>query len=292
MQAMIDYLMPDMGFVAIATQNSKKGPKYLELVSEKLNVTVLAVRGTDVARLNDLMEDVMLYAEPVIFTLLSAVFPTIRLWTHDTTSRVIEWLYEFNSFFGLQQEAEYYRPLAQRVLEIAKNNSSSNVIITGHSLGGGLARIVGTLTGVASVSFSPPGLGLSYRKYSLKTADGQNITGASREGAIHHQSLAVVTEFDWITQIDHQVGLVQMILCDKREQAHLLGCHLLEGTICHLLKHCGDDKHRFNKCDYDFDVSVVAPSMLQLAREHCMIILPTALFLVMILLLAVLPDLV
>ena len=37
-----------------------------------------------------------------------------------------------------------------------------HVIITGHSLGGGLARIVGTLTNVPSVSFSPPGLGEFY----------------------------------------------------------------------------------------------------------------------------------
>ena len=55
---------------------------------------------------------------------------------------MIEKLYEFNVFFGLQGEAEYYQPLMKRVTEIA--SSGKQVIITGHSLGAGLARIVGS----------------------------------------------------------------------------------------------------------------------------------------------------
>lgn len=140
----------------------ENGPMYVELYSKALKTSVLSIRGTDVGRFHDFLEDVKLYAEPVIFTLLSTVFPTIRLWSHDTTSRVIEWLYRFNSFFGLQGESEYYRPLVQRIFELVKddddhsdNDSGSvdsdtgtstgtgddkgkekeHIIMTGHSLG-------------------------------------------------------------------------------------------------------------------------------------------------------------
>ena len=59
---------------------------YVELSSEVLGVTVLAIRGTDVGRLHDFMEDIKMFTEPVLFTMLSGVFPTIRLWSQDTTS--------------------------------------------------------------------------------------------------------------------------------------------------------------------------------------------------------------
>lgn len=142
-----------------------------------------------------MQEDIKMFTEPVLFTMLSGVFPTIRLWSEETTSRVIAWLFEVNSFFDLQGEAEYYRPLAQRCLEILESSNHS-VMITGHSLGGGLARIVGTLTELPSVSFSPPGLALSYRKYSARKKDGTLLSITSK-GALHHESISVITEFDW-----------------------------------------------------------------------------------------------
>lgn len=214
-QKAVDLFFPNMGFEIRhkAGKDSKHGrsdgPQYIEARSEKLNLTVIAVRGTDMGRLIDFLEDVRLYSEPMIFHLLSVLFPTIRLWTSDTTSRVIEWMFQFNSFIGLQSESHYYRPLAARVLELTKATSNStksvpgqsaeNVIITGHSLGGGLARIVGSLTQTPSITFAPPGLGLSYRKYSLDSSSSGGSDGARSmsSGDVHHQSVAVITEFDW-----------------------------------------------------------------------------------------------
>ena len=202
-QELVSTLLPDSEF-KVQLEGRRKDlslispggrPMYLELTSEKLGVTILAIRGTDVGRLHDFMEDIKMFAEPVLFTMLSGIFPTIRLWSQDTTSRVIEWMFNFNSFFGLQGEADYYKPLTQRIFEIIESSNNS-VILTGHSLGGGLARIVGTLTELPSVSFSPPGLALSYRKYSATRPDGSHFSIMSK-GAMHHESISVITEFDW-----------------------------------------------------------------------------------------------
>lgn len=94
-----------------------------------------------------------------------------------------------------------------------------------------------------------------------------------------------------ITQVDHQVGLVQKILCDKDELAHQNSCHLLEGTICHLLQHCGDPKHRFSKCEYDVDISAVAPSVISFAWAHRWLLSPTAILLTLMVAFAIVPEL-
>ncbi len=316
-QGMVDSLFPSRNFTVRASHSPLMrlgaGPRFIEVSgmresSNKLKpFTVLAVRGTDVGKFHDLMEDFMLYSEPIIFALLSTVFPTIRIWTHETTAHIIEWLYEFNSFFGLQGEAEYYGKLTTRVLQITESEREGHeVFITGHSLGGGLARIVGTLTGQGSVSFSPPGLGLSYRKYQLPDApDSSSHHEQKRDerahrmmrpskpvkrGQMHHKSLAVIPEYDLFPQIDEQVGSVQHIQCDHENSFF---CHLMEGTICHLLSHCGDsDVSRFQHCESSIDFGVVAPSIFSFLWKVRFVVGPLMLLGLSIFLLAVLPDMI
>ncbi len=314
-QGMVNSLFPGRNFTVRASHSPMMrlgaGPRFIEVSGTRgedgRGFTVLAVRGTDVGKFHDLMEDFMLYSEPIIFALLSTVFPTIRIWTHETTAHIIEWLYEFNSFFGLQGEAEYYGKLTTRVLEITnvEGTDGHDVFITGHSLGGGLARIVGTLTGQGSVSFSPPGLGLSYRKYQLPETRGNSGHQAAKEdrahrmmrpsepvkrGQMHYQSLAIIPEYDVFPQIDEQVGNVQHIQCDHENSFF---CHLMEGTICHLLSHCGDsDSTRFHRCESSIDFGVVAPSILSFMWTVRFVAGPLLLLALSIFLLAVLPDMI
>ena len=97
-----------------------------------------------------------------------------------------------------------------------------------------------------------------------------------------------------ISQIDNQVGLVQQILCDKEEKMHQNSCHLLEGTICHLLQHCGDGHNgaRFAGCHYEFDWRVIAPTLTSLRGSNCWLFLPLLFCVVVMVALAVVPELV
>lgn len=69
-----------------------------------------------------------------------------------------------------------------------------------------MARIVASLTELPSVSFSPPGLELSHRKYSVREPDGALHRLSNDHGALHHRSVAVVVENDWISHVDNQVN--------------------------------------------------------------------------------------
>lgn len=229
-QSMLDELFPDLDFLQIKPPNTsvhqheRSGfegahPMYLEVKSDMLGLTIVAVRGTDVGRLHDFLgkflilvlvvviyfiEDVKLFAEPVLISLLSCIFPLMRVSSDTTISTIIQVLHESNSFFGLVGEAEYYQPLVERVRVISNSslNDKTDVILTGHSLGGGLSRIVAALTHLPSVSFAPPGIALSHRKFSVleeKSSSSSPLSTNRKIGGmtdLHDQSMAVITDFD------------------------------------------------------------------------------------------------
>lgn len=83
---------------------------------------------------------------------------------------------------------------------------------------------------------------------------------------------------------------MQKILCDKGENAHLNSCHLLEGTICHLLKHCGDPFNRFVDCDYNYDVGVAMPDLNKWLWNNRYMTVPVGLIVFLCFAVAILPD--
>ncbi len=98
--------------------------------------------------------------------------------------------------FGLRfgHECDYYVPIIKYVKKVKEDGR--NVVVTGHSLGGGLARIISSQELVTSICFSPPGIAQSYRKFHLSE---------SQAGALHHASISVIPEYDFVSLIDTQV---------------------------------------------------------------------------------------
>lgn len=63
---------------------------------------------------------------------------------------------------------------------------------------------MGALTEVPSVSFSPPGIALSYRKYSIQEPGHEKVIHSKHKSRVinglaelHSESMAVLTDNDW-----------------------------------------------------------------------------------------------
>ncbi|KAL4141300.1 hypothetical protein PRNP1_014421 [Phytophthora ramorum] len=237
--------------------NTKTGSKldFFEAYIPKLNTSVISVRGTDIWRFTDFVEDVKMFFEPIVFSVLSSIFPTIRIWPDVTFSTLIELYSEMIGLFGLQHESWYYHELLDYVTAI----NDRKVVLCGHSMGGGIARLVGSIVGTTSVTFSPPGIVQSYSK--LVHHIGGMSTKVDRT-SLHHRNFAVVPEYDPITMIDAQAGMTQKISCDTPHLSMQLSCHMLEGTLCNLVEHCGSARHRISSCLFEHNIAGATEDVL------------------------------
>ncbi len=257
--------------------------QFMDAYSKSLNVSVIAIRGTDVGRMSDIIEDVKIFKEPVLLSILSVFFPTIRIWPDSVAAFVIHALHKTLSIFGLGSSADYYKG----VLDYVKGIDDRQVVLTGHSLGGGLARIVAAVSHVPNIAFSPPGVAQSFYKFVYNEMESSSdLSNAAK--LLHHESVAVLPENDPVPTVDTQVGLIQRISCDVSAQALQNACHMLEGTIVNLLRSCGDDRGRFKAGDFRFTVADILKQTYAKSLEHKSTVLAGAAMVLIVLLLIVL----
>ncbi|CAM9842078.1 unnamed protein product [Chrysoparadoxa australica] len=242
LKQMFPKIWPKLRLMSSDAMHLTRGvPPFLDIYDEKAEVSVVAIRGSDPGRVNDFIEDIKMWTEPVVLhAILGNLFPTIRFWPDSLTAVVIARLHDALFFFGLWSEAQYWQPLLQYVKEVVLPREG-HVIITGHSLGGGLARIVASAAQVPCITFSPPGIAQSYLKFRVGD-DGVD------SAFFHHKSIAVTPEMDFVTKVDTQTGMVQNIQCSTAHQSAQFSCHMLESTVCELINRCGDSRERFTAC--------------------------------------------
>jgi hypothetical protein len=105
----------------------------------------------------------------------------------------------------------------------------NNLVITGHSLGGAIAAMIGAKTKTSAVSFSGPGLLYSLGRFDITSQDVRDYV------------LTMKPRKDIVPQVDELGGLVQEIRCKKSSP---MGCHSTSTHLCELYFSCGDPRQR------------------------------------------------
>mmetsp|Transcript_152343 Transcript_152343/g.486786 ORF Transcript_152343/g.486786 Transcript_152343/m.486786 type:complete len:418 (-) Transcript_152343:694-1947(-) len=203
------------------------------------SVTVVSVGGTDPSKVQDILENIRMWTEPVVMEIFSVIFPVVRFWPRETSANVIGTIHRIIKWMAVQDDQWHYQEILDHVRQLP---TEQEVVITGHSLGGGIALVVGALSGRQVVAIQPPGLYHALAKHQ----EQHRAEGFGRE--LHQNSVSLIVEGDPVSNFDGHGGLVQTMHCDADTA---MGCHMIENTLCHLIHNCNDPDARFSTCKYE-----------------------------------------
>ena len=109
--------------------------------------------------------------------------------------------------------------------EIKKISGTRNIIFTGHSLGGGLAKYLGLKYHKQNVAFSGPGI----TPLEYKFTEEENYYKYFKSNLID-----IVPDNDLIPKVETSRGILYRVLCEKS----FLHCHYMSRTLCQIGATC------------------------------------------------------
>ena len=207
-----------------------------------LDTAIVSIQGT--AKIWDLFADAQLWSTALLLQGLRAVLPLGQIWTPIMVDLVfaMSWLDS-----PVLNKLSYYKETTKFVNFLKDNKFYGNLVITGHSLGGGLAIISGSQTGVPAIAVSGPNALISRKSFlPMLTTEQLNTL-----------SFNIVPDRDPVAHVDDVARLSQRILC-RADLSDIFGCHDVERTLCEIMFTCGSDGRPFI-CECTLDLGYPEP---------------------------------
>mmetsp|Transcript_77617 Transcript_77617/g.241827 ORF Transcript_77617/g.241827 Transcript_77617/m.241827 type:complete len:580 (+) Transcript_77617:3-1742(+) len=209
---------------------------FFEFRSPGNETSIFVVRGTSTAL--DALNDMIIWMPAAVMQAFNMLGPDMLA----PVARAISWLSEI---FGKLDNANYV-DLLTHVITTMQKEPEREYYITGHSLGGGLAKIVALKALVKglelpAVTFMSPGL--MSTQYLVEGQDLYGkIDGQKSDAYLRDNMLAVTVmpENDIVSRIDSQTGQVVPIGCPA---GNPLRCHLMGTGLCEIFETCGSARY-------------------------------------------------
>ena len=185
-------------------------------------ITILAIKGTTNKR--DIFLDLQLYLPSVLLTYLS-YFSLLSQQKDSNSFLFLECglSLPYRIFGQYLQIDSYIRDLLKAYND-NKSKFKKNVIIVGHSLGGGLSKILGRFLGKQAISLSGPGVNAFHSLWDYE--------GGSDDFEI--SAIDLVPDSDLIPRVEVSGGTIYRIICKKGP----FSCHGKELSLCEVLIMC------------------------------------------------------
>ena len=193
----------------------------IDIPNEK-PLTIFAIQGS-IKKL-DWWVDIEIFCSSAIFTFLNAISINSL---ESLTSRSITWLLTIplRLLVKFTLFERYINSLTSLIdEEIEKINGKRNILIAGHSLGGGLSKFLGLKYHKESLAISGPGI--TPLEYKLKNEIDYKYYKMN--------FIDVIPDYDVIPRIETTAGIRYRVLCNKG----FFGCHSIERTICQIGASC------------------------------------------------------
>ena len=206
--------------------NTKRGGKKMskmiqyKVKNKRNEITILAIKGTSFRR--DIYLDMQLYFPAILLNLINT-FSTLDQQKENMTFSFEE--YGFSIPYRILFEYFIVDQYLNDLIDAFENNNfTEKVVIVGHSLGGGLAKILGKYKSKQALSLSGPGMNTFHSLWKYEgTSEYFDLT-----------SIDIVPDLDLVPRVDISGGTVYRLLCLNTT----LNCHSKELSLCESMIMC------------------------------------------------------
>eukprot|EP01116_Phalansterium_solitarium_P024110 TRINITY_DN8724_c0_g1_i2.p1 TRINITY_DN8724_c0_g1~~TRINITY_DN8724_c0_g1_i2.p1 ORF type:complete len:1143 (-),score=457.05 TRINITY_DN8724_c0_g1_i2:156-3584(-) len=197
---------------------------FFDLYNAKLNLSIITIPGTHLLSPLDILQDIDIWLEAGAFQLFSQVLSGLRFWPRDVQAYLIRIISLMDQLLPYADSRHYFQPIVEYVRQI---KTSRDVVVVGHSLGGGLASIVAAKSEVRGISFSGPGIVETRKKLQIPLKN------------INKYTVNVIPENDIVPMVGVQGGIIYHTSCFRNGLDH---CHMIQNTVCELIRKCGGQR--------------------------------------------------
>jgi len=169
----------------------------------------------------DMLTDAQLWTPAFLMQGIRGLLPFGFIWTPaiDNLIKIITKV-ESESI----KKVSFYKDTTKFVKYLLETKQYEGIILTGHSLGGGVAFITGAQTNVTAISLSAPNAMLSRTSFDPPiTAD-----------ALDKRTFNIIPDRDMVPMIDDRAQDYEKIRCTTE-----LNCHSPTRSLCEILYACG-----------------------------------------------------